>query len=76
MICVEVVTSGFETTLRPIDLAPNEVCQFTKLAEISEVTPQNLLEPMHVLAFVGAASAAYGLVFVINSVLYTMGYKR
>lgn len=72
MICVDLVGK----TLNVIDLAPNETCQFIKLAEVSDALPQNVLTAHDVMLFVGAAASCYGLVFVINSVLYTMGYKR
>lgn len=72
MICVKLVND----TLTAIDLAPDETCQFIQLAEKVDALPVSLLTPVHVMAFVGAAASCYGLVFVINSVLYTMGYKR
>lgn len=72
MICVELVGN----TLNVIDLAPDETCQFIQLAEKVDALPSNLLTPTDVFLFVGAAASCYGLVFVINSVLYTMGYKR
>lgn len=72
MICAQLVND----TLKVIDLAPDESCQFIELLERSDLmTNEGFLTPEVVFQLLSAAIGLYGLVAVINFVLRLLGFK-
>lgn len=73
MICAQAV-DGF---LQVVSLASGESCQYLQLVEYSDAASgQSFLSMDGVLSLVAAAAGCYGLVFVVNTILYQLGFKR